>query len=130
MLRTLIRFFDKFEDFIRINLSRTPILYALVGAVGVILVWKGVWETAELIPGLFGPASIIIGILILLVTGLLVSFFIGDSIMLSGLRREKKLAEKTEAEVESEKQVIESIAKKLDHLDKDVHKLRELSETK
>ncbi|MEK7613151.1 MAG: hypothetical protein AAB449_03340 [Patescibacteria group bacterium] len=124
MFNKVFRFFDRLEDWIRIGLSHHPVLYALIGAVGIILVWKGVWETAELIPGLFGPGSIIMGVIILLLTGLLVSFFIGDSIILSGFKREKKLAEKTEKEVASEREMVHNIETKLDHIEKDLHEIK------
>jgi len=124
-LRRIIVFFDKLEDKIRSVLSHAPIIYALVGAVGIILVWKGVWETAEVIPGLWGPSSVVIGALILLLTGLLVSFFIGDSIIISGFKKEKKLVEKAESEVRSEEEMIKDLEKKVEHLDREVHGLAE-----
>lgn len=124
MLKKIIAFFDKMEDWVRANLSRAPIIYALVGAVGIILVWKGVWETAEYVPGLWGPGSIVMGVIILLATGLLVSFFIGDSIIMSGLRREKKFVEKKEKVLlEAEKSQTAEIVAKLDHLEHDLHEL-------
>lgn len=122
-IRRIIGFFDKLEDKIRSALSHAPIVYALVGAIGIILVWKGVWETAEVIPGLWGPSSVIIGALILLLTGLLVSFFIGDSIIISGFKKEKKLVEKAESEVRSEKDLIVELEQKIEHLEKDVHEI-------
>jgi hypothetical protein len=126
MVRKVVRFFDKLEDYIRSGLSRQPILYAIVGAVGIVLVWKGVWEVAEHIPGLWGPGSIVIGIVILLSTGLLVSFFIGDSIIISGFKREKKLVEKSEADIISaERAATKEILTKLDHLEKDIHAIKE-----
>lgn len=122
MLKRIVTFFDKFEDRVRIHLSHRPVVYALVGAVGVILLWKGVWETAELIPGLHGIGSIAAGIAILLASGLLVSFFIGDSIIISGFKKEKKLVDKTEAEIlKAEKGSTEEILAKLDHLENDMH---------
>ena len=123
MVKRVVTFFDKLEDRIRSGLSRSPIVYALVGAVGIILVWKGVWEMAELIPSLHGFPSVVMGVIILLASGLLVSFFIGDSIIMSGFRHEKKLAEKTEREIESETELIEEIAQKIEHLEEDIHKL-------
>lgn len=125
MIKRVISFFDKLEDKIRVALSHRPILYAFIGAIGIILLWKGVWETADLFPILFGPVSIIVGIVILLITGLLVSFFIGDRIILSGLTREKKLVEKTESEVRSEKDVERRMAAELKHIEADLHKLEE-----
>lgn len=118
MLKGLITFFDKLEDTIRIYLSHKPILYAFIGGVGIVLFWKGVWETAEVFPFLFGPVSIVFGTIILLLTGLLVSFFIGDSIILSGFKHEKKLVEKTEAEVRSEKNAMQEILFKLEAIER------------
>jgi len=124
MVRKILSFFDKLEDLVRSNLSHSPIVYALVGAVGIILLWKGVWEVAELIPGLHGFGSIIMGVIILLVSGLLVSFFIGDSIIISGFRKEKKLVERSEADIlKAEKTQTQEILAKLDHLENDIHKL-------
>lgn len=126
MVKRIVHFFDKLEDKVRITLSHRPILYAIVGGVGIILFWKGVWEIAEAFPFLYGMGSVILGVSILLMTGLLVSFFIGDSIILSGYNREKKLAEKTELEVREERNTdeciiehLEAIEKKLDEREKD-----------
>lgn len=125
-MKKLLTFFDRLEDKIRIKLSHSPILYALVGAVGIILLWKGVWEVAELVPALHGFGSVVLGILILLASGLLVSFFIGDSIILSGFKREKKLVDKTEKEIlQAEKTQTTEILAKLDHLERDMHAIAE-----
>ena len=125
MVKKILSFFDRLEDFVRIELSHNPILYALVGAVGIILLWKGVWEVAELIPGLHGFGSIVMGVIILLVSGLLVSFFIGDSIIISGFKKEKKLVEKSELDIlKAEHQQTKEIVAKLDHLEKDIHDMK------
>ena len=94
-MEKIIKFFDKVEDRVRHVLSHEPILYAFLGGVGIVLFWKGVWETAEYFSILDGIGSIIVSVFLLLITGLFVSSFIGDSILLAGLRSQKKLAEKT-----------------------------------
>src|SRR3989344_3632325 len=99
MVKKLLKFFDKLEDRIRMRLTHAPVLYALVGAIGIILMWKGVEETAGFFPILYGPGSFILGTAIALMTGLLVSFFIGDNIILSGYKHDKKLADKNEKEI-------------------------------
>ncbi|MFZ1987464.1 MAG: hypothetical protein WAV21_00300 [Minisyncoccia bacterium] len=124
MLKPVVRFFDKFEDRIRIKLSHYPIIYALIGAVGIILVWKGIWETAEYFPILFGPVSILLGVLILLATGLLVSFFIGDSIIISGFKRGKKIVEKTEEEIKKEEGKMDAIISELHEIEHDLETLK------
>lgn len=120
-MKRIAGFFDRLEDKARFRLSRRPILYALIGAVGVILMWKGVWETAELFPLLFGPMSFILGTSILLWTGLLVSFYIGDSIILSGFKREKKLAEKTEKELQHDTDLLKEIATRLERIEEKIN---------
>lgn len=118
MTRGIINFFDKLEDRVRIKLSHWPILYAMIGAVGIVLVWKGIWEAVAVYPILFGLPSAALGIIILLMTGLMVSFFIGDTIILSGMKREKKLVEKTEEEVEIEELSIHHIVVRLQAIEK------------
>ncbi len=124
-VRDIITFFDKLEDKVRAHLSRTPILYAFVGAVGIILLWKGIWETAEYYPILDGPGSTILGTAILLASGLLVSFFIGDTIIISGLKREKKIADKTEKEVRTEEDVLVDVERKLAALERQVGEIQD-----
>ena len=109
MIQKREKFFDRLEDKIRGHLSHYPILYAFIGGVGVILFWRGVWHTADLFAFMTGPVSIFIGVGILLLIGLFVSFFIGDSIIITGIKSEKKLAEKTELEVETEKEELDDV---------------------
>jgi putative Mn2+ efflux pump MntP len=61
----------------------------------------------------------------LLATGLFVSFFIGDQIILSGIKREKKLVEKAETEVKEEEAVLFSISARLDRMETDLRTLAE-----
>lgn len=123
MVAKIIKFFDKFEDGVRASLSRHPIPYALLGSISIVLFWRGVWMIADDFPILTGPVSFVVSLVILLGSGLFVSFFIGDRIILSGLRQEKKLAEKTEEEVKSEGNVMKDIENKLDRIERDLNEL-------
>lgn len=116
----LEHFFDRLEDKVRGRLSHHPLLYSFIGGIGIVLFWKGVWEMAEHHPALDGAGSLILGTIIMMLTGLFVSFFIGDSIILSGLKHEKKLAEKTEAEVQSEGSNINYVIARLDQIEKKI----------
>jgi len=112
---------DRLEDRVRGRLSHYPIIYAFIGGAGVIIFWRGVWLTVDyLMESLFtarnlamdsesglllwwdGPLSILIGAALLLATGLFVASFIGNEIIISGLKNEKKLGEKTEEEIKLE----------------------------
>jgi len=101
MTNKIINFFDKLEDKVRSKLSHYPIIYALIGGVGIVLFWRGVWYIADDM-SLGSWASIIISIILLLMTGLFVSFFIGHYIIFSGLKQEKKIEEKEEDEIRTE----------------------------
>src|SRR3954467_13892586 len=110
MLHKIVNFFDKLEDHIRIHLSRYPIVYTIIGGIAIVLFWRGVWHTADLLQeqgGILGfifyePVSLLIVTVVLLATGLFVSYFLGDAILLSGVKGQKKLAEKTDKEVKDE----------------------------
>ena len=120
MLKIIIKFFDKLEDHVRGYLSHRPILYTLIGGTAIVLFWYGVWEVAVQIH-LNAILAIIISVAVLLVTGLFVSFFIGDTIIISGLRHEKKLTEKTETEIQEVTDDLADIKKEL-HEVKDILK--------
>lgn len=125
--RGIFKFFDKLEDKTRSKLSRSPLLYALLGGVGIVLFWRGVWHLADDFS--INPIiSMAIGAIILLLTGVFVSAFIGNSLIISGLSGDKKLAEKTADEVETEETKIRRIQntlnrleEKLDHIETDIH---------
>lgn len=117
----VFHFFDKFEDRVRLKLSRYPILYALVGGVGIVLFWKGVWESAEYFDFLYGPGSIIASLIILLAVGLFVSYFIGDSIIISGLRGEKKVIDKEEEEIFNEEREIVRLNMEMKKVHEELH---------
>lgn len=132
MINNVYKFFDKAEDFFRRFLSRRPIFYAFIAGIGVVLFWRGVWHSVDFWVGYYsrqnsinvgidsaglpwwdGLLSFVVGSAILLLTGPFVSSFLGNELIISGLRGEKKLAEKTEDEVESEMEKISKIQKEM-----------------
>ena len=127
-----------------VYLSHRPKLYAFIVGVGIVLFWRGVWHTADdlhryyyLGPSNFdfltspwwdGPLSLLVGIIILYFTGSFISSFIGNELILSGLRGEKRLSERTETEVETEVRAVSDIKDsilalegKITDLEKKVH---------
>ena len=123
-----LHYFDKLEDKVRSRLSRKPILYSIVGGVAIVLFWRGVWMVADDIPFLTGPVSIILSVAILLMSGLFVSFFVGDRIVLSGLTQEKKLVEKTEEEIKSEMTTLTEVKRELRHIEEKIGHIEEIEQ--
>ncbi len=119
MHKNIISFFDKLEDKTRAKLSRIPFLYALLGGVGVVLFWRGVWHIADDV-SLNSFISLIAGSGILLITGVFVSSFVGNRLIISGLSGEKKLTEKTREEIETEEDKIEKLQKTLNRIEQKV----------
>lgn len=128
-IRRVAKFFDKLEDRTRSLLSHWPILYALIGGVGIVLFWRGVWHTADYLsvgsgPWWDGPLSLVISITILLLVGLFVSSFIGDSLILSGLKKDKKLVEKTETELVTDGDVLREMHSEIEEIQVEVEALK------
>lgn len=126
-----MHFFDRLEDHVRKKLSRLPLIYAFIGGVGVVLFWRGVWHSADFITHYFsatisinvydtpwwdGPVSLLVGTLILLITGVFISNFIGNEIIISGIKGEKKIVEKTESEIKNESEDLQYIRQKIDRI--------------
>ncbi len=117
MLKKALHFFDKLEDKIRFRLSRHPLVYTFIGSVAIVLFWRGIWHTADILAARGGwigfifyePVNLIIVVVILLSTGLFVSYFIGDAIIIGGLSGQKKINEKTEDEIQLEERELSAI---------------------
>jgi uncharacterized protein involved in cysteine biosynthesis len=132
-MKRILNFFDKLEDHVRIHLSRYPIAYTLVGGVAIVLFWRGVWHTADLLQAQGGwlgwlfyePVNLIIVLGILLITGLFVSYFIGDTILISGLKQEKKTTDKTEREVREEEGNILELRTTIKEMKKEVDEIKD-----
>lgn len=119
MTKNVLDFFDKLEDKTRAKLSRLPLFYALLGGVGVVLFWRGIWHIADDI-SLNSILSLVIGSFILLITGVFVSAFVGNRLIISGLSGEKKLTEKTKEEIETEEDKIDRMQKTLNRMEQKI----------
>lgn len=132
MFKIIYTFFDKLEDQVRGRLSRKPIGYAFLGGVGIVLFWRGVWHSVDALmlhyfslasldssvdisglPWWDGPASLAIGTILLLLSGLFVANFIGNEVILSGIKGEKKIVDKTEDEIRAEMDSLAEMKKDL-----------------
>ncbi len=122
MTKKILHFFDMLEDKTRSRLSKTPLLYALFGGIGVILFWRGIWHLADDI-NLGSIVSTILGGLILLLTGVFVSAFIGNRLIISGLSGDKKLAEKTEDEIQTEEAQLRNLQKSIEKIEEEITKI-------
>ncbi|HBD24516.1 MAG: hypothetical protein A2566_03820 [Candidatus Zambryskibacteria bacterium RIFOXYD1_FULL_40_13] len=138
MFKKISQYFDKVEDRTRGRLSHTPFFYAFLGGIGVVLFWRGVWHTTDFITALLlgvepfsyaglldGPLSLIIGSVLLLITGVFVSVFVGNRLIISGLKGEKKIVEKTEEEILSEENQIEKLQKTLNKVEEKLESIEE-----
>lgn len=127
-MKILYKLFDKLEDVVRSRLSHFPIFYGIVGGTLVVSFWRGIWHTADILEtwggwwGIVfsGPGTLIFSALGLLATGLMVSTFIGNNIIISGLKREKKVIDKTEKEIQEEGSDLERVKKDLMALRREV----------
>ena len=136
LYKKILNFFDKFEDHVRAHLSRFPILYTFIGGIAIVLFWRGVWHTADILQAKGGwlgwifyePINLIIVVLILLATGLFVSYFIGDTILISGIKQEKKTTDRTEKEVKEEEGKIVELRSTIKDMKKEVDEIKDFVE--
>lgn len=124
--------FHSLSERIRSFLSHYPKLYALIAGIGIVLFWRGVWHSVDAFHSVIdgtailwwdGPVSFVVGCVVLYFTGAFVSSFIGNELILSGLRGEKKLNQKTETEVKTEGITIAEIEEELGVITKKLEQL-------
>lgn len=129
MIKKVVKFFDKLEDRVRRRLSKYPIIYAFIGSIGIILLWRGIWVIVDSFDET-GIISMLLGFVILGSTGLLVSFFVGDQIIISGIRQEKRIDEKTEEELMEEAVTLLHIHEDVGKIKSEIERIREIVDGK
>ncbi|HPW34486.1 MAG TPA: hypothetical protein PK367_01855 [Candidatus Paceibacterota bacterium] len=130
MFKSIIHFLDKLEDRIRHSLSKHPVVYAFIGGFAIVLFWRGVWMFADLFDFMTAGVSILISVIIMLLTGTFVSFFIGEEIIMSGLREEKRIDQKTEDDIRKEEARLAQIIKEIEEMHADILEMKKTIESK
>lgn len=123
-MKTLLKFFDILEDIVRSWLSKRPILYGLIAGIGAVLFFRGVWYLADEM-NLGSIESLIVSAAILLLSGVFVSHFVGDQLILSGLKKEKKIIDKTGDEIRAEMATLRDIQHDLKEIKHDLEHFKE-----
>lgn len=118
----LYKFLDKLEDKVRGKLTHYPIIYAIIGSIAIVSIWRGIWHVSDDL-SITSWESLLGGIFLALITGLMVSFFIGENIIISGLNKEKRIDEKTEAEIRVERSI-------LTRIEEDIREIKEILKKK
>ncbi len=134
---TPLPFLKKAEAEIRARLRKYPPLYALVGGVGIVLFWRGIWYGADYFYALFVPGadgialgwpsaadglvSIVIGSALLLSTGLFVSELAGGETILREEKKEEQVVKKESSELPGIEQEIRRIEDELKEIHNDIH---------
>lgn len=115
-------FFNRIGAKFRHQLSHLPLVYAFLGSIGVVLIWRGVWHIADDMK-MSGLLSLFLGVFISIATGLFVSFFVGDKIIITGIKEEKRIDEKTEDEIKKEEISLAEIKKDLKEIKEDIEEI-------
>lgn len=131
IIKKIFSYFDRLEDRVRSRLSKHPNIYAFISGIGIVLFFRGIWliiDNYAFLPyghPLDGWISLGISLVILLLTGTLVSHHLQLDVLMSGKRGDKKLSEKINAEWENEETQIKKIQDTLTRVEE---KLSELTE--
>lgn len=131
MINRLYNYLKHLGKKLRKGLTKRPVLYTLIGSFATVLFWRGVWHTTDLLEaqgGVFGflfsaHGSLILSAAILIVTGLFVSFFVGDVVILAGMSKEQKLLEKAEKKIEEDSVELKRVEALLERVEEEVSHL-------
>jgi hypothetical protein len=128
-MRNLTNIFLKIEEKSRNYFEKTPFFHAFFAGIGVVLFWRGVWELSDIL-GIEPILSICLGALILLILGVFLQTFVGNTIIIKKVESEQKIDLKTKTDVEKVQQEVnieevslELLAKKLESIESKIENL-------
>jgi len=128
-MRKITSIFLKVEDRSRLYFERFPFLHAFLAGIGIVLFWRGVWEYSDVL-GLRPFWSIVLGALVLLIIGLFLQTFVGNTIIIKKVESEKRAEQKTKTDIKQveekvgvEEITLEHLAKKLESIESKIEKI-------
>lgn len=128
MFKKTISFFKRLGNKIRSRLGSRPVLYAVIAAIGIVLLWRGIWMIADDI-GVSGWMSAAAGSAVLLITGVFVSAFIGNRVLLTSLGDQKKMSRQEqkcmELDLKHEHEAIDAISESLEDIKEDISSMKQ-----
>lgn len=127
-MNKITKFFDRLEDVIRQRLSHHPIVYAFIAGLAIVLFWRGVWNLADLFAFMTPAVSLIVSIVLMLLTGTFISFFLGERLIFSGLKKEKRSDQITEEELRQQEISRKNIIVEIQELKKEILAIKSLLE--
>jgi hypothetical protein len=130
-MKKVFKFINKSINKTRKKLSKKPVLYSIIAGAFIVLFWRGIWHTTDILEtkgGILGfifsgPVSIILSLIVLLFIGVFVSEFVGDVFLMYGFKKEKEVMSKTKDDVEVEKKNIENVEQVIDDLYEEIDQI-------
>jgi len=125
--------FLKLEEKSRHRFEKLPFTHAFFAGVGVVLFWRGIWEVADRLQ--LNPYwSVVLGSLVLMILGLFLQTFVGNTLIIKKVESERKIDQKAETdlkkvqqEIDVEEITLDVLARRLENIES---KLDELNRKK
>ena len=122
--------FLKLEEKSKHRFEKLPFTHAFFAGVGVVLFWRGVWEVADKLE--LNPYwSIFLGSLVLMILGLFLQTFVGNTLIIRKVESEKRLDQKTgtdlkkvQQEMDVEEVTLEFLLRKLESIESSLAELK------
>jgi hypothetical protein len=110
------------------------VLYAFLGGSLMIIFWRGIWHTTDMLEAKEGilsfifypPITLVWSGLLMLFIGVFIPLFIGEQIILSGLKQEKTFNEKTKKEIDEEEVSLDRVNERIIGLERQIEELKSL----
>jgi hypothetical protein len=123
-MKQILKAFDLFEDRVRARLSRHPLVYGVVSGIGIVMFYRGLWMVLDNYAFFTGPTTLLIATVILFSSGVFVSQFVSNHIILSGIKREKKMVEKVGEQIKTETDTHKEIIERLEKIESSIKELK------
>ncbi len=131
---SLFKSIRRIEARIRGRFSHVPVLYAFLGGSLMIIFWRGIWHTTDMLEAKEGilsfifypPITLVWSGLLMLFIGVFIPLFIGEQIILSGLKQEKTFNEKTKKEIDEEEVSLDRVNERIIGLERQIEELKSL----
>jgi hypothetical protein len=95
----------------------------VISGIGIVMFYRGLWLVLDEYPFFTGWVTLVIATMLLMLSGVFVSQFVSNHVILSGIKRDKKMVEKVGEQLKTDTELTQEVLERVKRIEEKLQSL-------